>query len=684
MMNLETRWSEAAKAGETWKEYPRPQLVRDSFFSLNGRWQYVIVKEQKQRKHQTVLPLQKLREAAVHGEKSAAESRGRVSQPNKVCGGTILVPFCPESALSGVQHVLQPDEILYYKKTFVLPERFRRADGKDRVLLHFGAVDQVCHVYINGKCAGRHTGGYTAFTFDITPYLRPGLNELRLRVRDWTEEAPFGRGKQLLHPHGKYSSLFYTPCSGIWKSVWLECVPKAYIRSLCLTPYFDEGEIGIRLNLENPDESSAADDTASASKKRSGKLLMKRPSANVQKTETEAETTSGRGRIENVGEDTKVEETASVRISLRGETVLETELQLDRGEQRFDLGQFEAWTPEHPVLYDICIKAGEDEVRSYFGMRKISTRPDQKGILRFYLNNEPIFINGLLDQGYWPDGLLTAPSADALRYDIEKLKGLGYNLIRKHIKVEPERFYYDCDRLGMLVWQDMPNGGGRYNMFFVTELPNTFDFFCRAVKDNAYRLFARRNKWGRSQYYEELEAMIRELYNHPSVIAWVPFNEGWGQFDANEATRRIRALDPTRLINEACGWFDQGGGDMYTIHNYRRPLSVKPQPPRVVALTEYGGYSLPVPGHMACEKEFGYKAFSTKEALTDAYEALVERDVLRNLSCGLSAAIYTQVSDIEEEINGLMTYDRAEDKLLPERVQEINKRLMEAFSEVVS
>lgn len=612
MKELKTRWSEAAAKGETLSEYPRPQLKRDSFLSLNGIWQYAIAKPEK----------------TASSAKDASKAKGALEAKatvQKICAGKILVPFCPEAPLSGVSHILQPDELLYYKRTFVLPEHFQ----KDRVLLHFGAVDQVCLLWLNGKYVGKHEGGYTPFTFDITCFLHDGENEIRLRVQDKTEYAPFGRGKQRLHPSGKYASLFYTPTSGIWQSVWLESVPETYITELKIDPLFDEGKVGICVRTN--------------------------------------------------GELTKEASHAACVVSLHGETVLEQEIALGAGEQFLMLPDFAPWTPEQPNLYDLEVRVGEDAVKSYFGMRKIAVMPDAKGILRFFLNNEPVFLNGLLDQGYWPDGLLTAPSDEALVYDIEKLKGMGYNLIRKHVKVEPERFYYHCDRLGMLVWQDMPNGGEIYNMFFVTELPNTFDWFCRHVSDHFYGLFARKSAFGRRQYYEELEHMVTTLYNHPSIVAWVPFNEGWGQFDAKKATKLLRELDASRLVNEACGWFDQGGGDMYTIHNYRRSLHTKPQKDRVVALTEYGGYSLQVPGHMACQKSFGYKAYDTTEQLTDAYEALMQRDILSNIENGLSAAIYTQVSDIEEEINGLMTYDRAVDKMEVPRIRAINETIAARF-----
>lgn len=592
MKNLETKWSAAAAAGETLGEYPRPQLQRDSYYSLNGMWDYRIERE-----------------------------------GTPVCAGEIRVPFAPECPLSGVQHILQPGETLTYEAKLDLPAALRPGRA-DRVLLHFGAVDQVCHVWVNDREVGSHAGGYTAFTCDITEALQEGENRLRVVVRDDTEQAPYGRGKQRLDHNIQYSSLFYTPVSGIWKSVWIERVPAAYIERLRITPRYDDAAVTIAIES--------------------------------------AQTAAGQ-----------------VEISLRSEVVARKELAPGQQEITIPLPDFEAWSPAQPTLYDVCIRFGDDAVRSYFGMRKVERRRDADGIWRFRLNDEPIFMNGVLDQGYWPDGLLTAPSDEALVYDIETLRSMGYNLIRKHIKVEPERFYYHCDRLGMLVWQDVPNGGGDYNMTFVATLPNAIPWIGRHLGDHHYAWFGRADAEGRRIYYQELAELVAELYNHPSIVAWVPFNEGWGQFDAQVATDRVREMDDTRLIDQACGWFDQGGGDMYAIHNYFWPLRTRVQRDRVLALTEYGGYALPVPGHLACEKEFGYKGYHSQEELTAAYEALIGKSVLAHLQNGLCAAIYTQVSDVEEEINGLMTYDRAVTKMDIEKIRAINARIYQRFAEYV-
>ena len=589
MIQLTSRWGKGVTAQNVHQEYPRPNMVRESYFNLNGEWDY-----------------------CINQQKDVAEYDGK-----------IIVPFSPETALSGVQKIVMPDDYLHYRKVFTLPEEFK----KDRVLLHFGAVDQECTVSLNGHVLGEHVGGYLAFHFDVTEYLVGSENILTLCVKDRTEKAPHARGKQKLVRKGGMSSLFYTPQSGIWKTVWLESVAGEYIESLKITPLYDDAAVKIEVNAK-------------------GKQ-------------------------------------SRVQISVLDEGNLVTEVTADTSKEVIvPLGAFVPWTPETPHLYDLKITYGQDEVVSYFGMRKFSVGKDKKGILRFFMNNKPFFFNGVLDQGYWPESLMTAPTEEALKYDIVKLKELGYNTIRKHIKIEPDRFYYLCDKLGMIVWQDMPNGGGDYNLLHVMYLTNVFNWYGRAIKDNHYGMFARKDEAGRKQYYEDLKGMVEQLYNYPSIAVWVPFNEGWGQFDATKATELIRSVDETRLVNEACGWFDQKGGDMYSIHNYLRKLKVKPQKDRAVALTEFGGYAFPIPGHMACEKEFGYKHYKTKEELTANYRRLWKEEVYPNLERGLSSTIYTQTSDIEEEINGLMTYDREENKFVEEELKALHARVYEIYKNI--
>ncbi|MGN0298921.1 MAG: glycoside hydrolase family 2 protein [Lachnospiraceae bacterium] len=588
MVQLQTDW-EVDKAG-VHQEYPRPQLVRSSYLNLNGIWQYEVTKT-----------------------KDAAHMQGR-----------ILVPFSPETMLSGVERILQPEEYLYYERSFVLPDGFR----KSHVLLHFGGVDQECEVLLNQQLVGCHKGGYTAFSIDVTDYLVTGENRLTVIVRDRTEYAPHGRGKQKLKKHGKMSYLYYTPQSGIWKTVWMESVPENYIREVKITPLYDESKVLFEIPVEDSSE------------------MME------------------------------------VKI-FDGDHVIWQRSMAACTQFTAALDSFCPWTPECPHLYDVQIRRGEDEVQTYFGMRKISVERDSHGILRFFLNNQPYFFNGVLDQGYWPESLMTPPTDEALKYDILKLKEMGFNTIRKHIKVESDRFYYHCDRIGMVVWQDMPNGGGDYDMTFVTYLPNSIEAFQRAVKDNHYAAFKRSDEIGRLQFCKDLKEIVHQLYNHPSIMVWTPFNEGWGQFDAAKATKILRQIGGNRLINEACGWFDQGGGDIYSIHDYIHKLQVKPEPKRVVALTEYGGYAYEVPEHTACKKKFGYKRYRNEGEFMVSYAMLWEEQIYPNLSKGLSAAIYTQTSDIEEEINGLMTYDRKVDKCDMESVREINCLLYEKWKTVV-
>ena len=590
MIELKTRWGKNLEKENVHQEYPRPQFVRDSFFSLNGVWEYAI------------------------NQNTEVENYD----------GEIVVPFSPEANLSGVNRIVTPDDYLHYRKVFQIPNGFK----KDRVILHFGAVDQECIVYLNGSKLGEHLGGYLAFQFDVTEYLISGENELKVCVKDWTEKSPHARGKQRYKKGKLMSSLFYTSQSGIWKSVWMESVAETHITNIKLTPMFDEASVAVEVY-------------------------------------------------------TNIEDQKGMMELYEGEKLLcQTEWKTEE-KLVLPLKGFHAWTPENPFLYDVKVKCVSDEVSSYFGMRKFSVEKDSKGILRFFFNNKPYFFNGVLDQGYWPDGLLTPPSDEALAYDILKLKELGYNTIRKHIKVESDRFYYHCDKIGMMVWQDMPNGGGDYNMIFVTYLPNVLECVARGIKDNKYAWFKRSDENGRKQYYEDLKGMVTQLYNHPSIATWVPFNEGWGQFDAAKATELIRSMDSTRLVNEACGWFDQHGGDMFSIHNYLRKLKVKPQKDRVVALTEFGGYAFPIPGHLACDKEFGYKNYKTKEELTAAYKKVFEEDIYSNLENGLCSAIYTQTSDIEEEINGLMTYDREVNKFEEDVLKEVHQELYRKFNQVI-
>lgn len=559
-----TPWGEALDREHPLPEYPRPQLRRNSYLNLNGIWEYAITKTAE-------------KPAAMQGE--------------------IVVPFSPETPLSGVGHILQPDEYLWYRRSVTLPEGFFRGG---RLLLHFGAVDQCCTVWVNGQEAGSHTGGYLPFALDVTELIEGDAFTLELRVTDPTDTGSLSRGKQRL----KNTGIWYTPQSGIWQTVWMECVPENYLRSLRITPKPEENAVHIRLEADDPA-------MAAVTICRNGGIIAE-------------------GQTDENGESTL--------------TIPAEELRL--------------WSPEEPFLYDVSIVLpGGDRVESYFGMRAFGIGKDEKGLPRLLLNGKPYFQNGLLDQGYWSDGYYTAPSDEALIHDIAEMKRLGFNMLRKHIKVEPLRWYYHCDRLGMLVWQDMMNGGESYSPLSIYVFSN----LGLRVKDDRYRYFSRSDEAGRTHYYEELGQMIDLLYNTVSLALWVPFNEGWGQFDALKAAEFIRKRDDTRPIDHASGWYDQGGGDIKSIHWYFRPYHHK-QPPkeqRPICLTEYGGYNCAVPGHCWGEgAEFGYKKIADPAEFNRAFQKLMEEQIIPAKERGLAAAVYTQVSDVEGERNGLLTYDR--------------------------
>lgn len=638
MAQLFSRWGRNLNREHVWQEYPRPNLVRDSYFNLNGEWDCCI---------------------SSSAEAEAAEYDRK-----------ILVPFSPETVLSGIEEQLKPGMYLHYRKIFRLPEGFR----KSRVILHFGAVDQECEVFLNGTSMGRHKGGYLPFYFDVTEALLEE-NVLTVRVTDETEKSPHARGKQKLSKRGILSSLFYTPQSGIWQTVWMESVPEEYIEWVKITPLYDESAVKVRIKAAG----GKSDPCICPETAEEKEVLLRAEALETDKYKGDG-TGTGKGSGTKTGREKTERHHQIVQITVMEQDKIIMQAQADPDKDCvIGLNGFRSWSPEDPFLYDVKITLGDDTVTSYFGMRKISVGRDAKGILRFFLNNKPYFFNGLLDQGYWPESLMTPPCDEALVYDIEKQKELGYNTIRKHVKVESERFYYHCDRIGMLVWQDMPNGGGAYNMAFVAGIANFSDSIARDMSDSNYRRFKREDAEGRRQYCRDLAGMVKQLYNHPCIAAWVPFNEGWGQFDAAKITAKLRSLDKTRLINQACGWFDQKGGDMYSIHNYRRGLTVSPQKDRVVALTEFGGYAYPVEGHMFSKRKFGYRHYASGEALTAGYRRLIEEEIFPNVARGLSTAIYTQVSDIETEINGVMTYDREVVKIDPDTIRALNRELDRIF-----
>lgn len=532
--------------------------------------------------------------------------------------GEILVPYPIESSLSGVMQPLLPEQRLWYKRKFKLPRNWKG----QRILLHFGAVDWEARVYLNGAELGIHRGGYDPFSFDITDLAhRQKENELVVSVWDPTDAGRQERGKQVLDP----KFVMYTAVSGIWQTVWLEALPQEHIANFDLTPDIDKALLMIEVDTETEQEALSIEATAW-----DGDKLVNQVSGPVN-----------------------------------------TDLKMSIPEMKL-------WSPDSPHLYDLTLrlkKRGKvlDEVKSYFGMRQISLEKDAAGIPRICLNHEPIFHYGPLDQGYWPDGLYTAPTEEALVYDIQFCKSLGMNMIRKHIKVEPARWYYHCDRLGMLVWQDMPNGG---------KLPHKLilglGFILNAkMRDNrSYGWSGREDPAVREQFRAELKAMIDHLYNHPCIAVWVPFNESWGQFDAKAIGDWVQTYDPTRLVDAASGWFDQGNGDIYSIHRYVGPAMPKPEAKRAVALSEFGGIGLDVKGHTwPAKKLFAYKMVPSSDALTEWYLRLMAR--LQEMKAkGLSAAIYTEICDVEYEINGYLTYDRAVMKMDAEKITAAHRKLV--------
>ncbi|MCD8075369.1 MAG: glycoside hydrolase family 2 [Lachnospiraceae bacterium] len=582
---LTTRWGESLDPEHVLCEYPRPQLRRSDWICLNGTWQYAISKTGKRPGHTE---------------------------------GEIVVPFSPESRLSGVNRKLKPGEYFWYQRSVELPEL---PEGK-RLILHFGAVDQSCSVWWNGHLAGRNENGYLPFSIEVTGFLKQGKNVLRVRVRDDTDENRRSRGKQSLHPGG----MFYTAQSGIWQTVWMEWVPDNYLKNLKITPLFDDRKVRLELTLTRP--------------------------ADLQ--------------ISLSWEKDVYTHCVRARDFIQGSNQLEAELPLPG---------FRPWTPEQPFLYPMRIQAGDDFVESYFAMRKFSVGMDENRHPRLFLNNEPYFFHGVLDQGYWPESLYTPPSDDAMRADIQNMKALGFNTIRKHLKIEPLRWYYHCDRYGMLVWQDMVNGGGKYHPLLTTYLPTAFPAVAEHIRDDrawTHSLHGRANADDRMRWEKECKRTIEVLYNCPCIALWTLFNEGWGQFDALRLEERVREQDPTRLIDHASGWFDQGGGDIKSVHNYFRPLKVK-NDRRPFVISEYGGYTYSVPGHVYSDVPYGYRSYSTKEEFTEALKKL-QKNIRELSSRGLSGAVYTQLSDIEEETNGLYTWDRKVCKVTEAEVGIVNEK----------
>lgn len=580
--SLKTRWASEVTPENVWQDYPRPQMYRLYWENLNGLWDYAI---------------------RPKGENNIGEFDGK-----------ILVPFCVESSLSGVQKYVGKDNELWYQREFDYA-----LYGKEHLLLHFGAVDWDCDVWVNDIKVGSHTGGYTPFTFDITQAVKKKGNVLKVRVWDPTDEGEQPSGKQHVKPHG----IWYTPVTGIWQTVWLEVVAnETYIEDLKIIPDIDNQTVTVIPEIVNASRDIKV------------------------KVEVYAKNARGRNKIVSKGR------------SINGETV-EVAMPVDAI----------LWSPDNPFLYgvDVSVYKGNklvDYVISYFAMRKFSTAKDENGIVRLMLNNEPIFMFGPLDQGWWCDGLYTAPCDEALKYDIQKTKDFGYNMIRKHVKVEPARWYYHCDQLGIIVWQDMPSGGRGPG--WVTD--RYFD-----------GSLSRRTPESEATYKKEWKEIIDYLYSVPSIGVWVPFNESWGQFKTPEIVEWTKSYDPSRLVNPASGGNHYPVGDILDIHNYPDPEMYFYDASRVNVLGEYGGIGRKIEGHTWVPSQgWGYVEYDTEEKVTDTYVEYANK-LLDLIPRGFSGAVYTQTTDCEVELNGLMTYDREVIKLNEERLREINMKISNYF-----
>ena len=539
-----------------WTEvYPRPQLVRNDWLSLDGIWAFSTKKE------------------------------GEPGMPSK--SGSIRVPFCPESRLSGVRKRIEADDVMLYGTKFEVPEEW---NGK-RLIVHFGAVDQTAKVYVDGKYAGSHEGGYLPFSIDITDFLDGDSHSLIVEARDSLDHK-YPWGKQKVNNGG----MWYTPVSGIWQSVWLEPVPEEHVTSLKIDTGADFAEIkayGITAGVLELD----------------GKEYVLTDSSDAGAA------------------------CASVRIHMDAPRL---------------------WSPEAPFLYEFSIKSPEDYVRSYFALRTL-TIEWRLGRPMLCLNGEPYFFNGVLDQGYWHDGIYTPSSPDKFAEDIQAMKALGFNTLRKHIKIEPEIFYYECDRLGMVVFQDMVNNSD-YSFLHDTVLPTIGLTKLSDVKTHA-------DIESRRIFRESMDETVKLLYNHPSVCYWTIFNEGWGQFDADSAYYRLKAIDKSRFVDSTSGWFWQNKSDVDSYHVYFRKANMKPGE-RPMVLSEFGGYACKIEGHYyGGAKEYGYRKCADTDALKQDIERLYREEIEPLKERGLCAAIYTQLSDVEDETSGLLTYDRKVKKL---------------------
>lgn len=574
---IKTDWAARVDPKNVLPEYPRPIMERSQWKNLNGLWNYAI------------------------------QAVGQTTP--KTFEGKILVPFAAESSLSGVMKTVGAENELWYETNFTVDTSWKNKD----IILHFGAVDWKTEVWLNDIKIGTHTGGYAPFSFNITPFLKGKSQKLIVKVWDPSNDGTQPRGKQVKNPE----SIWYTPVTGIWQTVWLEPVNKKHITGLRITPDIDRNTISIGAEVIGKEANDIVDIT-------------------VFDGETSVATSKAAA-----GE--------MVDIVLKNPKL---------------------WSPESPFLYTMKIKiskAGQvlDEVKSYFAMRKISSKRDAQGIVRIQLNNKDNFQFGPLDQGWWPDGLYTAPTDEALKYDLIKTKELGFNMIRKHVKVEPARWYTHCDQMGILVWQDMPSGDANpiwqmHNYFDGNELKRT------AKSEEIYR--------------KEWKEIMDYLYSYPSIVVWVPFNEAWGQFKTVEITEWTKKYDPSRLVNSSSGGNHFQTGDILDIHHYPGPELKLYDAQRITVLGEYGGIGFPLTGHLwQTDKNWGYVQFKNTSETTAKYiEYAMQLKKLAKV--GFSAAVYTQTTDVEGEVNGFMTYDRKVDKMIFSEVNKINKEVINAIN----
>ena len=550
------------QTGIPWNVHPRPQMCRESWLNLNGEWEFA----------------------------AGAET---------FTGKTIVVPFCPESRLSGIAEHYPEGTALWYRRKVVLPPDFNRG----RVLLHIGAADQTADVYVNGELLCHHEGGYESFTVDVTDALGEE-NEIKVCCRDDLADPSYPYGKQVLPE--KRGGMWYTPVSGIWQTVWLESVPETYIE---------------KLTIEN--------------------------------------------RGYSVTITTGLDIPGTVNVAGLGEYPLE------HGSVTIAPENPKLWCPENPYLYDFTLEQGEDKITSYFAIRSLEVKT-VKGWPRLCLNGKPYFFHGLLDQGYWPEGLLTAPAPESYSDEIRQLKDLGFNTLRKHIKVEPEEFYYQCDKLGMIVWQDMVNNSD-YHFYRDTILPTV-----GVQKLDDRKLHS--NPRHRQMFKTCAAATVNQLKNHPSICYWTIFNEAWGQFDSDNVYEWFKTLDDTRFIDSTSGWFRRKKTDVDSRHVYFRKVKLCGDGVKPLILSEFGGKTYMAEGHVFNpDKSYGYGGCDTLEALNEAVRKLYLEEIEPCIHKGLCGAIYTQVSDVEDEINGVLTYDRKICKFRPEVMLPVAEALRKAM-----